>query len=362
MSQSHVHKARRTRYEVHVRLPEIKQPMAHRVISHAVKRRYCYSSSLPLAPHPAAANTALSTQIVCCCIYACALFVERFDQRLRQSEPDGASVNGGSYYGRAFSRLDSTPDRRHVRGSRGSPNWNGIGGVGLSDGNIASDGYFKAPWISGGGGGGGGSLARDSSYGSAYDSPYDGSIYGSAYGRSGYGDSEAGERSDREPLFRSAGSNVGSSSGDSEFYDPEYNGASAAGLSQGLDPSDLSLSMEACRWALEAAEVGTAAAATTAATGVVAGEGAVDGGEVHAELAVPPQLGGEETGSGEQGYLMTPSPASDISAGAADLENRAEEQDVESGEGRSDDDDEDGGDDDSAEFQDARDPVSEVID
>lgn len=123
-------------------------------------------------------------------------FVERFDQRLRQGEPDCSSVNGSSDYGRAFSRPGSAVDRRHVWGSRNSPDRNGFGGVGVADGSIASDEYFKAPWIRGGGGAGGGSsLARESSFGSAYDSPHDGSIYGSAYGRND--DSDAGERSDR---------------------------------------------------------------------------------------------------------------------------------------------------------------------
>lgn len=119
--------------------------------------------------------------------------------------------------------------------------------------------------------------------------------------------------------------------------------------------------MEACRWALEAAEVGTAEAAAATAAAVVVREGAVDGVQARADMAVPPQQGGEETGSGEQGYLMTSSPASDISPGAAALDKGAIQQDVESGKGHSDGDDDDD-DDDSSEFQDARDPVSEVID
>lgn len=103
-------------------------------------------------------------------------------------------------------------------------------------------------------------------------------------------------------------------SGESEFYD------AADGDGEPLSPD---------RW------VNAAAAAAAAAEAVVR------------KGAAAPQPGGEDTGSGEEGWRVG------VSAEAATAKE---------GDGGGRDDDSDGDDDDSLDFQDARDPVSEVRD
>lgn len=242
------------------------------------------------------------------------------------------STYSASEYGAVLSQLGSARDFRRLHVSQDSLGWSGSGGD--DNGSITGGEYFRAAW----GGPAGGGSARSSTSGSAFGSAYGGNSYGGNGGASG------------TPSYRSPGSVVGSLSGESEFYDAVFDGSylgeggGGSGSSPAPSPvrkpfgssprvSSPPLSVDTLRAAGEAAAAGVEAAA-----------------------AIPPQLEVENMESRENGCLLTPL-ASGMGVGATlSLEKGEAREEADQGEGDMDDDD----DDDGMEFEDARDPVSEV--
>lgn len=224
----------------------------------------------------------------------------------------------------------------------------------LSDQNLDWEGGGGRGW----GGGGGRSYSSNSSNRGGGGTNGDDDEFASAWGGSSWGGGDGGgsTRLSRASSFVSAAGSLSCSvygvggrtsrsvSGESEFYDAADGGEGGEGESPPISPD---------RWVYSAAAAGGAAAkAAAAATGVAQDEFVAD--------TPQPQPGGEDTGSGEEGWDIGTS-----ALAAAQKEGDAGDAGGGSGgggrgggrDGAYSDGDDDG---DGLEFQDARDPVSEV--
>ncbi|CAM9510658.1 unnamed protein product [Pylaiella littoralis] len=217
---------------------------------------------------------------------------------------------------------------RRLRLSDQNLDWGGGGGRGWGGGG------GRRSYSSSRGGGGGGTNGGDEEFASAWG--------GSSWGG---GDGGRSERSSRSSSFVSAAESLGcpvygddggggggggvdrvgrSLSGESDFYDAADGGEDGEGESPPISPD---------RWVRSAAAAGAAAAAAAATP-----------------EAEAPQPGSEDTGSGEEGWDIG------ASALAAALEKSGGDESGGGGGGGGD----DSSDGDSLDFQDARDPVSEM--
>lgn len=266
----------------------------------------------------------------------------RFDRRLMEDASDSnhtTAVDGAAEHGAMSSQLGSARDLRRLRLSQDSLGWSGDG-----NSSVVDEEDFVPAWGGGSDRAGGGRGSRRGSHAvSLYGSAYGGSNYGGGGGGGGGGipsvrsslsirsqsvDSEFYDAVDERRGGGDGGGGGSSSGGMSPFVTPIVSPAESPGPSPVAAASPL-LSVEAARVVTEAGEVGSVAAF--------------------------PQSGGEGTGSGEEACRPAPPGAETaLSVGVgSDGEDRVEgggiEIEAESDDGH-----------DDVDFQDARDPVSEV--